>query len=252
MAVQGYVTLRSIINKILAKREEGGLHKYLKLKIFALDCVAELYADAAQEVKTVKIPMSALKTVELPIDCVGLVKVGAQIGDKVQVFLKDSQIALYFDENACGDEVVNASALSNNEQVSIPFYFANFINDFGEHKGGFYGYSNGAIDKGYIVNGKTIYFNSDVETTDVYIEYVSSGFNPSEETVVPAAFERAVEPYINWREDCYKKGPNSADADGWQRNYGKELTKGKARTMPLSVEDILHASRSGYNLSVKS
>jgi len=254
MANQGYVTLRSILNKILFKKGDGSSHGYMRAKAHGIDCVAELYSDAAQEVKTTKIAMTSLKTIELPKDFVALVKIGVQVGDKVRVFLRDNQIATYFDLDDCGDKTANVSASPTVDESEPSFYFANYVNNYGESKGGFFGYANGSIGEGYKINGKTIYFNSDVDTTDVYLEYVSSGFNPSEETIVPAAFERAVEAYINWKLACYDRfrGPSSADAIGWQRIYGKEFNKGKARIHSLSVEDILYASRTGYTLTTKS
>jgi hypothetical protein len=254
MAEKGYVTLRSIINSVLAKREEGGMHSYMRLKSHALDFVKELYQDCAQEVKTVKIPMSTLKTIELPRDYIALVKIGVQVGDKVRVFLKDSQIALYFNENDCGTPQANASVENIDVETNPAFYFTNYnyVNEFGEHKGGFYGYANGQIKDGYKINGSTVYFNSDVDTSDVYLEYVSSGFNPSEETLVPAIFERACEDWINWKDKAYKNGPASSDAYGWQKMYGKDFNKGKARAFPLNVEELLHASRTGYTLSPRS
>jgi hypothetical protein len=254
MAEQGYVTLRSILHQILAKREEGGMHKYMYLKTFGLDFVKELYQDAAQEVKTVKIPMTSLKTIELPMDFVALVKIGTQVGDKVRVFLRDNQIALYFDKNDCGVDQANESAQpsTDNSIPCVDFCFNNYINDYGEHVGGIYGYANGTIKDGYVINGKTIYFNSDVDTSDVYMEYVSNGFNPSEETLVHASFERACEAWVNWKDACYKFGPLSAQAIGWKGMYGKDFNKGKARISPLDVDEILHASRTGYTLSPRS
>jgi hypothetical protein len=251
----GIVSLREIINKVLFEKDQGGMHKFLLFKNYGIDLLRKLHTGVLREVKTTKIEMSALKTIELPTDCAAIVKVGVQVGDKVRVFLRDHQIALMFDKDDCGNEVANSPATpttSDDDEFRYPFYFANYINDYGEHKGGFYGYGSGVSHEAYEINGRTIYFNSDIETTNVYLEYVSTGFNPTEETLVPVIFTNAIKTYIKWQYAADKVGPNSSEARGWQQLHGKEMTDAKLTNNPITIEDILNASRSGYMLSPKS
>lgn len=257
---QGYTTIKAIVQRVLFNSGEDDLGKYALYKGFAIDCMKMFNMDILQEVKTVKLTMDNIKQVDIPSDYVDMVKIGVQIGDKIKVFLKDSNIALYNELTDCGEPIPNISAEKTitttfPDPTVYPFYFFNYLGGgTGLGNGGFFGYGGGPIQNAFVIEGRKIRFNSDVETSDVYLEYVSDGFNPSEESVVPTIVEMAIRPYIKWQEACFdrRKGPLSADAQGWKKEFGLEVNKAKSRVSKLNIESILYASRLHYKLSIKN
>jgi hypothetical protein len=254
MADQGYAPLKEIIKKVLLESGESGMHKYMLYKNYAIDFIRDFHSRSTGDIKTVKINMDHLKRIKLPDDCIEVVKVGVQMGDKVRVMLTDNEIALYYDKDSCGDKQPNASAQSNqsSDQLLYPFFFTNYVNSQNEHLGGFYGYGDGVVAQGYRINDRYIHFNSDVDTVNAYIEYLSNGFNPNEETLVNIVFTTPLKDFCKWKESADRKGPASADAMGWRSMFGSSLTKAVAKAKPITKQDILHASRTGYMLTTKS
>lgn len=250
----GHIELKQLIENLLFESGEDDSHKYMMYKSHGIRALKEFHMDITREVKTVALVMDSIKSVELPSDYINWTKVGLQIGDKIKAFIPDNQIALNWSENNCGDKQVNASATDYYNSITetdlrYPVRFWNITskyNDYGEYAGGDYGYGAGPIRNGFRINDGRIYFNSDVNTTVVYLEYISNGFNPSEQSLVPETCEDAIRMYIKWKEASFssnKGGPAGREAMGWQQQYRNAVRLAKARLSPITTEGVLHASR---------
>jgi hypothetical protein len=257
------VTIDSIVRSALSARGEESLHKYQRFLQFALQAAADFYMDSAGSVKTVKLPMNDLKQVELPLDYIDWVKVGIATGDRVKVFGTNDKLPIMVDKDDCGNVKKYEGGSVGLNELPVNFFnyggysFLNYINEYGEYIGGLYGVGGGYTDDGYYrviknqgENG-IIQFNSQVNNTDVYLEYISSGFEPHTETKVHEYAKNAIEFYIHWRIWMHKDGPASANAQGARKEYFDELHKARRRMMDLTPRDILEISRNEYTQTPK-
>jgi hypothetical protein len=257
------VTVDSIVRGAMSAMGEESLHKYQRCLQFGLQAAKTFYMDSARVVKTTKLTMSDIKQVDLPTDFVDWVKVGVVCGDRIKVFGVNENLPILVDEDACGNIVAydNSDCDVNSFPADISNYggypFLNYINEYGEITGGLYGVGGGYTDIGYFRvlqstgSGAKLQFNSEVNTSDVYIEYISNGFDPNTETVVHAYAADAIEFYIHWRIAWHKYGAASRDAQGAKAEYYDELHRARRRMMDLTTRDVLELSRKYYTQSPK-
>ncbi len=257
------VTIDSIVRKAMAAMGEETMHKYQRLLMFALNAAREFYMDSARSVKTVKLTMNDVKQVELPIDFVDWVKVGVVCGDRIKVFGVKDDLPILVNEDSCGNPVkydncdCNVNTLPHNYNGFGGYAFINYVNEYGEVIGGVYGIGGGYTDIGYfrvlqnMGDHGILQFNSEVNTTDVYFEYISNGFDPKKETLIHTYAETAIEFYIHWRVAWHKEGANSGNAQASKKEYYDELHRARRRTMQLTTRDVLELSRKYYTQAPK-
>ncbi len=222
----------------------------------------DFYMDSAQDVKTVRLTMDDVKQIQLPLDFVDWVKVGVVIGDRIKVMGVCETLPILTKRDNCGELQPYTSSVPVN---NIPFnsiayggyYFMNYTNEWGELLGGVYGIGGGYTDTGYFrvlrnqgSNG-VLQFNSEVNTTDVYLEYITNGFDPKAETIINSYAEKAIQFYIHWRVAWHKDGASSGSAKESERQYYNELRKARIRVMGLTTRDVLEASRKEFTQAPK-
>lgn len=258
------VTIDSIVRSAMIAMGEESLHKYQRLLQFGLEAAKDFYMDTARNVKTVRLTMNDVKQADLPIDFVDWVKIGIVCQDQIKVFGTKDDLPILIDTDSCGnpkkyDECDCAvNALPVNINVYGGYTFLNYVNENGEIIGGLYGIGGGYTDKGYFRVLPTygdhgiIQFNSQVNTTDVYMEYISNGFDPSAQTVISSYAAKSVQFYIHWMVAWHKYGAASANAQGAKNEYYTELHKARLRMMNLTTRDILELSRMNYMLAPKN
>lgn len=254
-----YATVDSIVNAALADLGEGSTHKYDQFLHWALECLQDFHMDSAQEVKTVKLAMNDYNSIDWPADYVDWVKIGIQVGDKVKTFGVNDDIPLAFDFDDCG----NPEKLAVGDCNALPencgdwfggYWFNNYVNDHGEILGKFFGIGGGRTGIGYYnVNKerKQIIFDSRVARTTVYMEYIGTGFNPCETTVVNQYAKKLLKYYIHWQKARFKFGSASSEAQSWKQEYGDEYAIVRARLSDLTPAKIVQLSRKNYKMSIK-
>jgi hypothetical protein len=257
------ITIDSIVRTAMAAIGEESLHKYQRFLQFGLDAAREFYMDSARSVKTVKLTMNDVKQADLPVDFVDWVKVGIVCGDRIKVFGVKDDLPILINEDDCGNPVAydncNCGVNSIPENFSIygGLQFLNYVNEYGEIIGGLYGIGGGYTDKGYFRvlpnegDHGILQFNSQVDNTDIYFEYISNGFDPKLETVIHPYAQRAIEFYIHWRVAWHKYGAASRDAQASKREYYDELHRARRRSMDLTTRDVLELSRKYYTQAPK-
>lgn len=260
--MDSYITLDKIVRQALIANGEESLHKYSRYLLFAMECFKDFQMDSAQDVKTIKLTMNDVKQVELPLDFIDWVKVGIVCGDRIKVMGTCDTLPILTQRDNCGNLQPYSSDVPAND---IPFdslayggyYFFNYTNEWGELIGGLYGIGGGYTDVGYfrVLRNQgdhgVLQFNSEVNNTDVYLEYISNGFDPKAESIVNAYAEKCIQFYIHWRVSQHKHGVASGDAKGWEFQYYNELRKSRIRISGLTIRDVLELSRRHYTQAPK-
>lgn len=254
----GYKRLKDIVKRVLAELRETSMHKYALLKSYGVDFCRDYYilVDNSQNVVTREFPVDVLKRVKLPDDYINYVKIGVRVGDHVLAFLRDEELALYQDTDDCGEGVANPNAHPEEDEFFAQnfggsWWFSNPLNSWGEHTGGFYGYGNGRIKNSFTIDNGSIQLSSNITAEAVYMEYVSSSRIYGDDTFVPITAEEACKSYIKWKFASDDRKPNQAVINQRQREYSTNIKIAGRSIKPLTVEEIIYATRSALNMNAK-
>lgn len=255
----GYCTVDSIVKSALADYGEGTTHKYDQFLHWALEALKDFHMDSAKEIKTTVLEMNSYNAIDFPSDFIDWCKVGIQVGDKIKTFGVNDKIAMHFDTTDCDTPARNSegdcNSLPSNCDSCGGYWFNNFVNEDGEILGRMFGIGGGENCLGYFRINKErrqILFDSSVTQTNIYLEYISTGFNPCEETVVNQYASKLIKFYIHWMRSIFKDGPNSGNANKWEEMYYNEYRLVRARLSDLTPEGVIEFSRKNYKLSIKN
>lgn len=257
-----YITLTDLVGEAMANVGET-IHMKEDFLRWGIKYAKRHHMDEAKEVKTRQIQLTPWKAIELPDDCVDWIQVGVQCGNMIKTFVHDHNIAL---DHECVDKVKqynkDCNTFDNLEIVPdyfLPFYNATFL---GEDPGKLFGNMLKDNGWGYFTENNNqgsceIQFKTDLpSTTVIYLEYISSGFDPNEETLLhPYAADhiRAGIEYeyvrFKWRSGASKY--NRAMLEEAKMYYEEEFDRFIDRIWDLSVEDIIEHLKSGYKLTPK-
>lgn len=249
---RGVVTLDSIVRSALMDIG-AGLERYEQFKHWAIEGFRQFHFDLAGEVKTAKLTLTAWKAIELPEDYVDWVMIGVEVDNKIRVFLHDDRIPIHReDEDSDGEIDELVSTVDTNTQESVPYWFWNNRNFQGQETGQLYGLTVKDNGTGYFKMNpqrREIQFSPTVDSdTEIYLEYITDGFNPTSQTMVNIYAAKLVKLYIHWMRHEFAKSSNGMEKQRAKDMYDKELFKVQNRLQKITVEDVLEAARDGYRL----
>jgi hypothetical protein len=235
-----YYTLDSVIREALAARHLS-IHHYVDFLVWGLQCYRSLHFDVLQEVKSVRLDMNGTRTVTLPPDFVDYVKVG---------FEQNGKIVLAGVNNNISNIVPDSGA---KKSKSSPFsLFRTVANIHGENTGGFYGHVPTDKNEFKVIREKGVMqFTPDVARAQVYLEYISDGMYPSEQTLVHPYAANAVQQYIFWQQKEADRSQGRLEKDRSRSEYFHALHTLKMQNLDLSVTDIARAINRNKQQSIK-
>lgn len=249
---RGIVTLDSCIRSAIMDIG-AGMERYETFKHWAIEGYRQFHFDLAAEVKTTKLTLTAWKAVELPIDFVDWVFIGVIVDNQIRVFTHDDRISIFRedgDEDGEIDELETTATPSIQE--SVPYWFWNNRNSQGQDAGQLYGLTVKENGVGYFKMNperREIQFSPSVDSdTEIYLEYISDGFNPNEQTMVNIYAAKLIKLYIHWMRHEFAKSSNGMEKERAKDMYDRELYKVQNRIQKITVDDVLEAARDGYRL----
>lgn len=257
-----YATIDEIVMEVIADLGESGTHKYDQYLNYALRGAREWHYDSAQEIKTVRLPMLSYNAIDWPEDYVDWCKIGIQVGERVKTLgVNDESLALYFENgnDECGNPIPNApvaDTLPSDLNGYGGYYYYNYFNQHGENEGKLFGYGGG----GQNPNGtwklnrerKQFQFDACINTTYIYLEYISDGFTPCGSSVINKYAANMLRKYIHWQKSVFKEGAASGNSQKWESEYYTEYARSRGRVFSISISEILDATRANYKLSIKN
>lgn len=250
-------TLEVIVKGAMIDAGETTLHKFPKFLQWGIEAFRDYIFDSAQETKTIKIPMNALKQIVLPADYVDWVLVGIQCGRHIKTLYVNEDLPNIQPTDACGcpipfDKNVGLNELPPDALIGAGYYFFNY-NEYGECLGGLFGYGGGHDRNGFKVirnnNPPVIQLDTRINDTEIYLEYLATGFCPTKETLVNPYFAKTIKRYIHWMRWLYAE--KIALATEAERLYYNELRTARYRQFAPEVKDILRSSRKYYGQAIK-
>ncbi len=244
---QGYETLDVIIREECLIQDDYGMHNYLKYLTFAKEALRDLRLDKKNEVSVVVGTTSSIATLAFPGDYLQWSRIGTIEGDRVKSFIVNNNLALHH-------ETVNGSEV-NNSPYQPSFVTAYCYNNLiYNDSGSIYGFGNG----GYLNDGqfrvdtanRRFQFSSDFTETEVYLEYVGTGLNPSGATVVDGNTSKTIKLYIRWQALEVSRTASMAEKERARQLYWEENLTATKRSV-VSLDKILNIAREAYKTTNK-
>jgi hypothetical protein len=244
--------LASIVEQFLIDNDltNHWLNKYLSQGIRALE---EINLDVTGKTIPCILPVTDRKTVVLPDDYEDYIIIGLPRG---QYFVPLSiNASLRLDPRAANRSDVISGLLSQHlpNGINLNSYTGYYTFDTG---GGYLGVGGGGLpSKGsyrVVENGdrKEIALDYDFCGDQVYIEYITDGFDPCGETIVPAYLKDYV---LKWLEDFFERKNNPKATEASRDRTGRALAaaarKVRARYNDLTPSTMLAIDRANTRLT---
>lgn len=252
--MQGYQTVDNIVREVCFELDDNGMHNYPKFLKWALDCVQEIRMDTLQEIKSVEMTVSNLSTIPFPMDMVKWTKIGVVEGDRLKVFTMNNSIT-FGNPVECGQTQPNQEYKASYESISESdkdYYFGYWFG--GYSSGALFGYGQGVQGDGQFRvdrDKKEFRFNAKYAGTTMVLEYVSTGLNPTGETLVEESARLAISEYIHWMRKERSDKYSLADKDRSKFSYIEALRKVERRSLP-DIDTIVSLIRKGYKQTPKA
>lgn len=229
------------------------IHYYVQFMHYALKCLnQELNMDTLPLIKTIEVSLDTNNEMSIPSDFIDVVKLGRRVANdhRIRIFgVNDdfSRFATARDNKAATtDETLGALHYGG-------YYFTNFYNDKGEHKGRMFGYGDDTSGSEYKVIRErgVIKVSPNFPTTaKIYLEYVGTHSPTSASAVNPYAAE-CIEAYIIYKFKEHNRAITKNEAAESKQEYYNQLRKLRSRVMGLTKTDILRLVRGSFRQSVK-
>jgi hypothetical protein len=256
---RGVATLDSCIRSALMDID-AGMEMYEKFKNWAIEGYRSLHFDLVQEIKTVELPLTAWKAIIWPDDYVDFVMIGVRVkGGQVRVFTNNESLALYFDDKEpdgnpdqqpTDDPTYSPTDITST--VNQRLWFWNNMDGNGSDRGGLFGLAVGHSDGYYKINRerRETQFNPAIAIdTKIYLEYISDGIDPCQQTVVNIYAATLLKLYIHWQRHEFSRSSNGMEKERSKRQYWDEYSRVQSRLNPLTVADILEVARESYHMA---
>lgn len=212
--------------------------------------------DINRQVKSVKIPLNSYKAIDVPDDFVDYLRIGYKDGNMIIIFDKDPGIS---NINDCedGEIIENIPDRFIEDASTVDDYFLDhFLGDNGKVFGLKYKHNGVGYFK-YIREAGQIQFRSVLSSiTEIYMDYISDGWDPCNETLLHPYYFKLNQLYQHWQFAKFKRQMNpglvpKSVVDDAKGDYWDEHSRVQAREFDLGIEDIYDCMRQAYSLSPK-
>jgi len=238
------VKLDEVVKSLLIQQGEYTEHKYMQYLELALRGLKELSFDVLMEVKVATLPVNTNLTVDLPCDYVNYTRIGVCKPDgRIYTLGVDEQICLSRDIDYCGEEEANTGRLGGT-------WIGKYRN--GESVGGVYGLGGGQNANGYYRidrENNQIALSSDVQHTEIVLEYISDGSNVNGDNVINTLSEEALRAYMYWKSIQRKRNSTGQDREMARRDWYNEKRLARARVINFTPDQARRITRKGFKQS---
>lgn len=240
-------------------RSEQSVHKQFKITHIAFDGMRELGLDFFYTIKSLKLPINANLTINLPADYLNYTKVGV-FNDRSEV------IPLYYNQKLTffADQLPNRAQLTEDPTLGNIFaaggiggtIFSNYWD--GTYFGTLYGVPSGGpfIGSFKIDNAAGIIMLSEgFQYPYIVLEYIASPKPQQGTYFLPFQFKEALISYIGWKDNQFMPSRTHVHNDNraqLRKDFYNERRLAVARYKPLYLEEAYEESLRNQRLSVKA
>lgn len=230
-------------------------NKFLSWLLFEL---TQLKMDAANDVITVKLPISETNTVTLPGDYVDWVKIAIPYGQYVKTLAVNEDLST--EERTLGNPEFSKDYppgwLPNGTDISS--YGGFELSNYGGRA--LFSVGGGLPSRGHFKivgrpgNNFELLLDAGIPAEEIYIEYIGIGLNPCGETILSPYLGEWAMAVLNHNYEKYM--PPARRSEAAIMRTGRELwhatQKVRGRTNKLTPTDVLAITRRSYRLTNKA
>ena len=249
---KGMIKIDTVVREALADKGYDTPHLYARFLLYALRFFREMNIDRTQDIKTVELPVSVIKTVAYPEDYIAYNKLGVKIGDRFLGFARDNTITNHHIDRY----TANTPFVSEAQTLRFYNYYEN-----PNLQGTTNGY-NGTYERfGYAHNGvgyfkpnnecKEFQLSAEITSNTVLLEYIYDNFNPDTETFVTHSMRDVMRKYIHYQYSVFVNGGSLGQRREDEVDFLDALSTYDKRLSDLSFETIMDSLRRSTTLSVK-
>lgn len=251
---QGYESLDAIIRDECLVQDDLNLSNYLKYLSFAKEAIRSWKLDKKNEVTVLVSTTTSIATLAFPDDYLQWSRIGTLEGDRVKNLIVNNHLALYH-TTVDGSEVNNSPYQPRFEStlpggINVAYSYDLMYNP----SGSIYGFGNGGyLNEGHFridAANRRFQFSSDLASTEVYLEYVGTGLNPSAATVVDGNTSRSIRLYIRWQALEVSKVASLGEKQRAEQQYWNENLTATKRSV-VNLDKILGIAKEAYKTTPK-
>jgi len=231
-SIDGIYDLHYIVSSVMADLGESDNSKFIRYLKWAIDGYRRLNLAGSlpQTIKTVRLPMSASNTIDLPLDYIDYIKIGVCVNGYIVNFDHHPDMCIgeaKYKKDACGDEEVmqTLATYSNGDFAGDGLINWRYLSHFhnGQHVAGYYGLGEGFSGRGYGIDiaSRKIHFSSYVEVDEVILEYKTKGIDHTGNAIVPEGALSALTNFVHWKRESFNNVGKMKKADIGQALYWK-------------------------------
>jgi hypothetical protein len=253
-----YQTINDIVDGVCLDLGEGSNRKEQYFH-WAIKHVNRWHMDQAREIKTVKLKMTQWKAIVMPDDCIDWIKVGIQDGNVIKTFVHTRDIALCNEVDSTGVKVYNEDPAAVSDiptDSALNWTFYNYTQN-GEDPGRLYGLGMKDNGFGYFTENRNsdtceIQFRTNVDAgSNIYLEYLATGFNPCGETLIHPYATELVALGIHHERLKHNSNVSRILVKEAKEEMNEEFNRVQDRMWDYNVEEILEWISNGQSMSPK-
>lgn len=253
---QQYVQIDAAVNEYIDRSEQSN-HKFFKLWHIAFSGMEQMGLDFFYRIKSVKLPVNANLTVNLPADYLNYTKIGV-LNNNGEIIPLDynSKLTTYADLLPTRLEQTQDPTLISYYQCNTPVWY-NYWND-GTYSN-LYGVPSGAPfvgsfkidnDAGIVLLGESFGWPY------LMVEYLASPTpEPNGNYQIPMQFKEALISYIGWKDIEFipsSRRGTLGDREQRKRNFFNERRLAVARWKPITIAEAYQANLESQRLTIKA
>lgn len=225
------------------------MHYYMDFLNIALQGARKINLESLPNVTATKLTIASDNTVALPADCIDVLAVGVENGDKVRFIGKDNNLN---DRDNSGQPFGDADATGYESSTFQSYFYSNYFNKYGDFLGKHYGVGVQWSDSYRVIRSQgVIRIDQNTEAAEVYVAYVAEPEVSSSKTLVHPYAEQVLIDWIAWQYAKYK-GTNRFDPLNKRRDFYNSYRILRSKRWGLTVTDLKRAFRKRYKMSPKN
>ena len=249
-----FFKVSSIVDQVCIDLELPTDKYFNKFLSWALFGIVDLKMDAANDVITVKLPVSDVNTVTLPENYVDWVKIGVQDGQYVRTYCVNKELSTQ--DRTLGEPEFSRSAPPGWLPSGVDFGYE--FSNYGGSAISAVGYGMPNTGQFKVVarpgNNYEILLDAGMAGQDLYVEYIGLGIDPCGETVLNPQLGQWCRSLVHHNYELFR--PASQRSESAIARTGRELyhqeMKVRGRTNKLDPKTLLMVTRKSYRLTNKS
>lgn len=233
-------TLDTIVKGLLIKKQYP-IHFYIQFLFLATRAFEELHFDTLNNIQTVKLTANEFGEVELPCNCMDIVKVGVPSGQYVRNLYQREGINSLPNYDSNDNQVLYGQSDFDLKILDNIFFRNYLIYPFDNRGLRFYGLGSNDETQSfkYVPERNKIVLDQSIGHKEIIAQYITDGTDADNATMVDPRAKATIESYVMWQYKESSRAYNEGEKERAKQLFQSDHARLRARKNPLTKEDII-------------